>query len=120
MLALNNGVPELLNLRKSIKLFIEFRKDVIFKRTKFHLKKTREKAHILLGLSIALENIDKVIQIIRSSKDTNDAKDKLLNQKWALPDDKFILNFIGSENKGSLTENKFLIYLKLKLNQFWR
>ncbi len=106
MLALNKGVPELLNLRKSIKLFIEFRKDVIFKRTKFHLKKTREKAHILLGLSIALENIDKVIQIIRSSKDTNDAKDKLLNQKWGLPDDKFILNFIGSENKSSLTENK--------------
>ena len=57
MLALNKGVPELLNLKKSIKLFVEFRKDVIFKRTKFHLKKTREKAHIYLGLSVALENM---------------------------------------------------------------
>ena len=74
MLALNNGVPELLNLKKAIKLFVEFRKDVIFKRTKFHFKKTREKAHILLGLSVALENIDKVIEIIKTSKDSNEGK----------------------------------------------
>ena len=107
MLALNKGVPELLNLKKSIKLFVEFRKDVIFKRTKFHLKKTREKAHILLGLSIALENIDKVIEIIRSSKDTNEAKENLLSQKWSLPKDKFILSFINSENNNSLVEKKF-------------
>ena len=52
MLALNKGVPELLSLKRSIQLFIDFRKDVIFKRTKFHLRKTREKAHILLGLSL--------------------------------------------------------------------
>ena len=107
MLALNKGVPELLNLKKSIKLFVEFRKDVIFKRTKFHLKKTREKAHVLLGLSIALENIDKVIEIIRSSKDTNEAKENLLSQKWFLPKDKFILSFINSENNNSLIEKKF-------------
>ena len=65
MLALNKGVPQLLNLKKSINLFINFRKDVIFKRTRYHLKKTREKAHILLGLSVALGNIDKIIEIIR-------------------------------------------------------
>ena len=107
MLALNKGVPELLNLKKSIKLFVEFRKDVIFKRTKFHLKKTREKAHVLLGLSIALENIDKVIEIIRSSKDTNEAKENLLSQKWSLPKDQFILSFINSENNKSLVEKNF-------------
>ena len=107
MLALNKGVPELLNLKKSIKLFVEFRQDVIFKRTKFHLKKTREKAHVLLGLSIALENIDKVIEIIRSSKDTNEAKENLLGQKWSLPKDKFILSFIDSENDNSLIEKNF-------------
>ena len=107
MLALNKGVPELLNLKKSIKLFVEFRKDVIFKRTKFHLKKTREKAHVLLGLSIALENIDKVIEIIRSSKDTNEAKENLLSQKWSLPKDQFILSFINSENNNSLVEKNF-------------
>ena len=49
MLALNKGVPELLNLKKSIRFFVEFRKDVIFKRTKFHLKKTREKSSYFVG-----------------------------------------------------------------------
>ena len=106
MLALNKGVPELLNLKKAIRLFVEFRKDVIFKRTKFHLKKTREKAHILLGLSVALENIDKAIEIIKTSKDSNEAKIKLLDQKWKLPKDDFILDFINVENKESLFDDK--------------
>ena len=69
MLALNNGVPELLNLRRYLELFTKFRKDVVYKRTKYHLKKTREKAHILLGLSVALENIDLIIELIKYSKD---------------------------------------------------
>ncbi len=107
MLALNKGVPELINLKKSIKLFIEFRQDVIFKRTKFHLKKTREKAHILLGLAVALENIDKVIEIIKSSSDTNDAREKLMKFDWVLPQDKFILNFINFENKDSIKDGNF-------------
>ena len=106
MLALNKGVPELLNLKKAIRFFVEFRKDVIFKRTKFHLKKTREKAHILLGLSVALENIDKAIEIIKTSKDSNEAKIKLLDQKWQLPKDDFILDFINVENKESLFDDK--------------
>ena len=106
MLALNKGVPELLNLKKAIRFFVEFRKDVIFKRTKFHLKKTREKAHILLGLSVALENIDKAIEIIKTSKDSNEAKIKLLDQKWKLPKDDFILDFINVENKESLFDDK--------------
>ena len=107
MLALNKGVPELLNLKRSIQLFIDFRKDVIFKRTKFHLRKTREKAHILLGLSIALENIDKVIDIIKSSNDTNDAREKLIAFKWKIPADKFLLDFIKSDNNELISENHF-------------
>ena len=107
MLALNKGVPELLNLKKSIQLFIDFRKEVIFKRTKFHLRKTREKAHILLGLSVAVENIDKVIDIIRSSNDTNDAKEKLIEFKWKIPQDKFLLNFIESDNQELISDNYF-------------
>ena len=107
MLALNKGVPELLNLKKSIQLFIDFRKEVIFKRTKFHLRKTREKAHILLGLSVALENIDRVIDIIRSSNDTNDAKEKLIEFKWKIPQDKFLLNFIESDNQELISDNYF-------------
>ena len=107
MLALNKGVPELLNLKRSIQLFIDFRKDVIFKRTKFHLRKTREKAHILLGLSIALENIDKVIDIIKSSNDTNDAREKLIAFKWKIPADKFLLDFIKSDNNQLIFEDHF-------------
>ncbi len=109
MLALNKGVPELLNLKRSIQLFIDFRKDVIFKRTKFHLRKTREKAHILLGLSIALENIDKVIDIIKSSNDTNDAREKLIAFKWKIPTDKFLLDFIKSDNNELISENHFTL-----------
>ena len=109
MLALNKGVPELLNLKRSIQLFIDFRKDVIFKRTKFHLRKTREKAHILLGLSIALENIDKVIDIIKSSNDTNDAREKLIAFKWTIPADKFLLDFIKSDNNELISGNHFTL-----------
>ena len=109
MLALNKGVPELLNLKRSIQLFIDFRKDVIFKRTKFHLRKTREKAHILLGLSIALENIDKVIDIIKSSNDTNDAREKLIAFKWKIPADKFLLDFIKSDNNELVSGNHFTL-----------
>ena len=60
-------------------------KDVVYKRTKYHLRKTREKAHIFLGLTIAIENIDKIIEIIRSSKDSNEAKERLIKQKWDSP-----------------------------------
>ncbi len=106
LLALNNGVPELLNLKKYLRLFTNFRKDIVSKRTKYHLKKTREKAHILLGLSVALENIDKIIEIIRTSKDTSEAKNKLINEKWNIPKDDFVNEFINFDNK-SLIENNF-------------
>ena len=81
LLALHNGVPQILSLRSAIKYFIEFRQTIIFKRTKYHLKKTREKSHILCGLAIALENIDEMIDLIKKSSDTNDAKEKLLKKK---------------------------------------
>ena len=106
LLALNNGIPELLNLRRYLNLFTKFRKDIIFKRTKFHLNKTRDKAHLLLGLSIAIENIDKIITIIRNSKDTNEAKNSLMKEKWKIPDDSFIVDFIKDEDE-KLIENGF-------------
>ena len=106
LLALNNGIPELLNLRRYLNLFTKFRKDVIFKRTKFYLNKTRDKAHLLLGLSIAIENIDKIITIIRNSKDTNEAKNSLMTEKWKIPDDSFIVDFIKDEDE-KLIENGY-------------
>ncbi len=109
LLALNNGIPELLNLRKYLNLFTKFRKDVIFKRTKFHLKKTRDKAHILLGLSVAIENIDKIIEIIRKSKDSNEAKIKLISEKWKIPENTFIQSFIKDENPELISNNYFIL-----------
>jgi len=106
LLALNNGIPELLNLRRYLNLFTKFRKDIIFKRTKFHLNKTRDKAHLLLGLSIAIENIEKIITIIRNSKDTNEAKNSLMTEKWQIPDDSFIVDFIKDEDE-KLIENGY-------------
>ena len=106
LLALNNGIPELLNLRRYLNLFTKFRKDIIFKRTKFHLNKTRDKTHLLLGLSVAIENIDKIITIIRNSKDTNEAKNSLMTEKWKIPDDSFVVDFIKDEDE-KLIENGY-------------
>jgi len=107
LLALNNGIPELLNLRRYLNLFTKFRKDVIFKRTKFHLKKTRDKAHMLLGLSVAIENIDKIIAIIRNSKDSNQAKNSLMTENWEIPDDSFIVEFIKDEDEKLIQNGYF-------------
>ena len=124
MLALNNGVPELLNLKRYLQLFSDFRKDVVYKRTKYHLKKTRDKAHILLRLAVALENIDKIIEIIRSSKDSNEAKEKLISHKWNVPSDTFINDFIKFDNQKliedgyfKLTEYQAKSILEIKLSR---
>ena len=79
MLALVNGVPKVMNLIEVMQHFIDFRHDVIVKRTEFDLKQAEAKAHILEGLKIALDNIDEVIKIIRGSKDPVHAKEGLMN-----------------------------------------
>ena len=84
MLALNKGKPEQMNLKDILKSFIDFREEVITKRTIYDLNKARDKAHILLGLVVANANIDEIINLIKSSKDSKDAKNKLVNKKWKL------------------------------------
>ncbi|MCG8571495.1 MAG: DNA topoisomerase 4 subunit A, partial [Spirochaetes bacterium] len=79
-LALCNGVPRVLNLKQTIGHYIDFRKDIIYRRTRYELKKAEERAHILEGLLIALDNIDEVIKIIRGSKDTPDARTRLMER----------------------------------------
>ena len=76
-IALVNGRPMLLNLRDMIKHFVEHRHDVVVRRTRFDLKKAQERMHIVQGLLIAQENIDEVVQIIRSSRSTALAKQAL-------------------------------------------
>lgn len=79
MLALMDGVPKVMPLREVLQHFIDFRHDVVVRRTEFDLKEAEEKAHILEGLKIALDNIDEVIEIIRGSKDPTQAKEGLMD-----------------------------------------
>ena len=77
-ICLVKGRPQLLNLRQIIENFVEFRHEVIVRRTKFELRKAEERAHILEGLIIASDNIDEVIKLIRASKSPEEARDKLI------------------------------------------
>ena len=83
-LAIVNNKPKILNLKEFISEFIKFREDTVIKRVKFDLKKAEERAHILIGLATAVENIDEIIKIIKNSKDTEIAKKNLLSKKWKI------------------------------------
>ena len=85
MLALVNGEPKVLNLLQMLDEYLKHQKDVVTRRTKFELNKAEERAHIIEGLLIALDNIDEVIQIVRSSRTTADAKAKL-SERFGLSD----------------------------------
>ncbi|HEY5082764.1 MAG TPA: DNA gyrase subunit A [Bauldia sp.] len=86
MVALNGGRPETMNLRDMLQAFVAFREEVVGRRTKFLLGKARDRAHILVGLAIAVANIDEVIRIIRTSKDPNTAREELISRKWDAKD----------------------------------
>ena len=79
-IALVNGRPMLLNLKEMIKYFVDHRHDVVVRRTKYDLKKAEERAHILDGLIIASDNIDKVIEIIKSSNNADNARENLIKE----------------------------------------
>ncbi|WNO55056.1 DNA gyrase subunit A [Stakelama saccharophila] len=82
MLAIRGGRPELLNLREILEAFIDFREQVITRRSKFELAKARDRAHVLLGLVIAVTNLDEVVKIIRGSASPADARAALLAREW--------------------------------------
>ena len=86
MLALNGGRPEMLNLKQIIVAFIEFREEVITRRTIYLLKRARERAHILAGLLVAISNLDPVIEMIRYSSDPATARQKLMARDWPAGD----------------------------------
>jgi DNA gyrase subunit A len=82
VVALDGGRPLVMNLKDLLVAFIAFREEVISRRTKFLLNKARDRAHILVGLAIAVANIDEVIKLIRSSKDANEAREALMAREW--------------------------------------
>jgi DNA gyrase subunit A len=82
MLALNGGKPEQLTLRAFLVAFVDFREEVIARRTAYELRKARERAHILCGLAVAVTNIDEVVATIRGSADAADARHTLMTRRW--------------------------------------
>ncbi|UWQ60309.1 DNA gyrase subunit A [Leisingera caerulea] len=82
MLALNGGRPEQLTLRRFLTSFIDFREDVVARRTAHLLRKARERSHILCGLAVAVSNVDEIVATIRSSADAAEAREKLMTRRW--------------------------------------
>lgn len=86
MLALNGGRPEQLTLRRFLTSFIDFREDVVARRTAHLLRKARERSHILCGLAVAVSNVDEIVATIRSSADAAEAREKLMTRRWPAAD----------------------------------
>ena len=86
MLALNGGRPETLTLYRFLSCFIDFREEVVARRTAFELRKARERSHILCGLAVAVSNVDEVVATIRSSADAAEARHKLMTRRWPASD----------------------------------
>ena len=102
MLALNGGRPEQLTLRKFLTSFIDFREDVVARRTAFELRKARERSHILCGLAVAVTNIDEIVATIRQSADAAEAREKLMTRRWPARD---ILEYIALIDDPTHTAN---------------
>jgi len=94
MVALDGGRPLLMNLRDMLTAFVAFREEVVSRRTKFRLNKARDRAHILVGLAIAVANIDEVIRLIRAAKDANEAREQLMARDWPARDVEALLKLI--------------------------
>ena len=101
-LAIVNNKPKILNLKEFITEFLKFREDTVIKRVKFDLKKAEERAHILIGLAVAVENIDEIIKIIKNSKDTSIAKKNLLSKKWKFKKSNKIISLIEKKKNVSI------------------
>jgi DNA gyrase subunit A len=86
MVALDAGRPQVMNLKDLLASFVAFREEVIYRRTKHLLGKARDRAHILVGLAIAVANIDEMIRLIRAAKDANEARDELMKRDWQARD----------------------------------
>lgn len=122
MLALNGGRPELMNLLDIIKAFIAFREQVITRRTEYELGQARDRAHILVGLAVAVANIDEVIALIRKASDPSIAKQELLARAWPARDVAPLIalvdeNGINADNTYKMSETQAKAILDLRLHR---
>lgn len=122
MLALNNGRPELLNVKGVLTAFIEFREKTITRRTEFELKQARDRAHILLGLAVAVANIDEIIALIRRANDPAVARQELMTRDWPVMDVAPLIvmvdeNFVADAKTYRLSETQAKAILDLRLHR---
>ena len=119
-LAIVDGKPKILNLKEFISQFVSFREKTVLRRIKFDLKKTEDRAHILIGIATAVESIDAIIKIIKSSKDTETAKKNLLNKKWPIKKSSKLVSMIEKKqnlSKYQLSEIQVNSILELRLQK---
>ncbi len=119
-LALVNNKPQILGLKEFISEFFKFRETTVLKRIKFDLKKAEERAHILIGLATAVENIDAIIKIIKNSKDNNTAKKSLLAKKWKVKKSSKLVALIEKKKNimsYSLSDAQVTAILELRLQK---
>ena len=123
MLALNGGRPEMLNLRQFIQAFVDFREEVVIRRTTYELRKARERAHILAGLLVAISNLDPVIEMIRRAPDPATARESLMAEAWPANDVEDFIRLIDDpghevvDGKYRLSEAQARAILELRLQR---
>ena len=124
MLALSGGKPGIMNLKEVIAAFIAFREEVITRRTVYLLGKARDRAHILVGLAIAIANIDPIIELIRKAKDPASAREKLTGQAWPAKDARPLIELIADPRQSvaedgtcRLSEEQAKAILELRLQR---
>jgi DNA gyrase subunit A len=119
-LAIVENKPKIFNLKEFISEFVKFREETVIKRIKFDLKKAEDRAHVLIGLATAVENIDEVIKIIKNSKDTDNAKKNLLSKKWKVKKSIKLIALIEKKKNFSsyqLSETQVNSILELRLQK---
>jgi DNA gyrase subunit A len=123
-LALNNGRPQQMGLREALMAFIEFREEVVLRRSRFRLNKARERGHLLIGLAIAVANIDEIIRVIRASRDPAEARAALMGRDWPAGDVGTLLalvqdagNIVTDDGTVRLTDAQARGILALTLNR---
>ncbi len=124
VLALNGGKPEVLTLLDMLRAFLSFREDVISRRTKYLLRKCRERAHVLVGLAIAVANIDEVIKLIRNAPDPQTAREELMTRRWPAAEVEALIHLIddprhriNDDGTYNLSEEQARAILDLRLQR---
>lgn len=108
MLAINGGRPMRMALHEIIGAFIDFREEVITRRTKYELNKARDRAHVLIGLAVAVTNIDRVIKIVRNAANPQDAREQLIAEQWEVGEIRELIELVN-EPRSTLTDDGIYI-----------